>query len=103
MSDKPLNIADYAAIRTKKTHKACRHKSIICDDHTRQIECQSCGKILDPFDWIFRQGVEQEKAVFDLQHIRHETQIAMDEFADLSRQKRNLQAQVKRLKEKVKQ
>ena len=102
MSSTPVNISDYAAIKTKKTPTACRHKNITCEDHTRQIQCQTCGKTLDPFDWIFRQGIEQERAVFDLQHIRHETQLAMKEIADLYRQKRNLQAQVKRLKEKVK-
>ena len=84
-----------------REYNFCRCNQVLVNDHTRMLECQHCGKVIDPFDYIWRQANNQERNVFAVRHKKDEIKKFNDEIEELKRVKRNLQGQVNRLKKKT--
>jgi len=60
------------------------------------LQCQSCEKIIDPFDFLMREAKQQQSFVFQVGHLKHERDQLHKEVEELKRVRRNLKAQVKR-------
>ena len=46
-------------LKLKKPEKYCNHQIILVDEHTRTVECEECGQIIDPFDYLHKVASEQ--------------------------------------------
>lgn len=94
-----IDLTTQATIKPKRMQGFCRCQQVNCIEETRQLECQQCGRVIDPFDWLWKQALNQESAVFDVKRVRAEHERLVAEVDDLKRQRRNLKAQIKRAKE----
>lgn len=85
----------------KKSARQCRCMTVVCDEQTRMLECRQCGRVIDPFDWIWKVGQQQDRMVFDSQALRTLRDQLADEIGELKKERTNLKAQIKRAKEKL--
>jgi len=75
----------------------CQHQSINLIEHDRQVVCTKCGATLDPFDYLLHEaraisyGWEKYREVIRLIEERRK------QLADLDKEKKRLQGQVRRL------
>ncbi|MBO9492101.1 hypothetical protein J7384_17195 [Endozoicomonas sp. G2_1] len=79
----------------------CPHTKIDLDEHRRVIECTECRKIFEPFDYLLKWANGQQRIIWKITAAKHEAESLNNQIKELKRQKRNLQAQVNRLKKKV--
>lgn len=82
----------------RSRHTGCRHTSVMVIEDSRLLECSGCGKVIDPFDYLFSHAKGQQCVVWDLKQIKWELSDLKKTLESLKKEKRNLQAQVNRLK-----
>jgi hypothetical protein len=83
-----INVAD------SKPHNYCQHPSITLDPHKRVVECEACGAVLDPFEFLERQANL-------LQRAWQNHRAAQNKVSELHTAISNLNVELKRLKGKV--
>jgi hypothetical protein len=95
-----IDLLTHSSIKTKRrdlSSRLCRCQQVTVNEQTRMLSCQQCERVIDPFDWLYKQGQQQERAAFDVQQKRSESERLNKEIEELKRVKRNLQAQIKRI------
>lgn len=95
--DNVIDLTRGANVLPKKSKVFCRCIQVFVDEHTRALECQSCGKIIDPFDYMMGIANKHQRALWSTEILRDEEAKLQKEVDELKRQKRNLKSQVKRL------
>ena len=89
-------------ILPKFTEKhGCYHNSVYVVEDTRMLECQKCGKVIDPFDHLMVLAKHNFKVDMVNEQLKREGNRIREEVIELKRQKQNLQAQVRRLNNKI--
>lgn len=81
--------------------RACRHKQTAIDEVRKVVECKHCGQVFEPFEFIMMWATKETNLAYNITALAHERQELAKAVEDLKRQKRNLQQQVKRQKEKL--
>lgn len=79
----------------------CKCQSILVDEQERIVRCQRCNKVLDPFDYLYGQAKDQGNIIGWIKHLHIQRSKLHTEIEDLKRERKNLKAQVNRLKKKV--
>lgn len=100
MSD-VINLASSLRLEPKRSEKFCRCARVFVVEDTRMLECQSCGKIIDPFDFLMKEARQQQSFVFEVSHLKNERKRLEKEVDDLKRIRRNLKSQVSRASNSV--
>ena len=96
-----INIATARTLTPKRKQPGCRCYSVTVDEQTRMLECDKCHRVIDPFDFLFEWAKREQSNVFNINQRRREIKRLGEEIAELKRQRRNLKAQVARLKSKA--
>ena len=91
-----INLSSSLRLKPKRSSKFCRCNRVFVVEDTRMLECQSCGKIIDPFDFLMKEAKQQQLFVFEVSHLKNERDRLQKEVGELKQVKRNLKAQVKR-------
>ena len=99
MSD-VIDLSRTTKLTPKRKTGFCRCARVFVVEQTRMLECQDCGKVIDPFDFMMQEAKKQNSHVYQISHLKHEKEKLIDEVEDLKRQRRNLKAQVKRASSK---
>jgi hypothetical protein len=75
----------------------CRHGEIALVAHERRIECAECGATLDPFDYLLGDARAIRRGWENYRHVQQLIKERMETIAKLDKEKRRLQAQVRRI------
>lgn len=59
-----------------KTQKAkyCKHHVILVDEKTRMLECEDCGAMIEPFDYMLRLAQQEENIFSERTMLKYEVQ-----------------------------
>lgn len=87
----------------------CKHLRVTLDADARTCVCRDCGAAIDPFDylvsasgrWHDRRKAADLQVRRTLARLRSDCRTERSKLEALTRAKRNLQAQVRRLKKKL--
>lgn len=88
-------------LQTKRFKSSCRHKRFFIDPETRDVNCKACEAIVDPFDALSTIARDWDNAYHWLEQARGERRHLLDDIDKLKRERKNLRAQVNRLKRKA--
>ena len=98
----PINpaIAEELEITKKKLEKShkCvgRHKLVVVDEQLRTVTCETCGFVVDAFDYILAWAAEGEQRMEGLRRVEIQRRIAQAEHDDLKRKIKNMRTVLKR-------
>lgn len=83
---------------TREYPKYCsaRCKPLVIDLHRRVFYCRTCGKVHDPFDWLFAHARANDITLDRLKNLNAEIAQKREELEDLQRQIRNAKATIRR-------
>jgi len=104
MSDKNkiVNLQERTTLTPVKSEVyRCPHTKILLIEHKRVIECEQCEKIIEPFDYLWDWANKQQRIKWRIDSAKSEAQNLEEKVIELTKQKRNLQAQVNRLNKKL--
>jgi len=96
---KPAVDGESPMVHRRKT--PCLHGKTLLDDRLRTITCQLCNAVLDPFEVLNDISKDWERHAIRLRNINGEVKRLRGEVFDLKREKKNLQAAVRRAKGKL--
>lgn len=101
MTDNIVDFATAISLSPKGQRRACLCRQIFVDEQTRTIQCQSCSRVIDPFDYLMKSAKKQQNTVFEIEASRKTLGELQEQIQDLRRERQNLKAQVDRLRKKV--
>lgn len=70
-------------VKFKPRQNACQHKYIIIDLDMRQLQCETCGANVDPIEWIYQLGVEEDILTKRIDSLKRELQKLQGQKAEL--------------------
>jgi len=98
--DKIIDLSTKMRLEPRKGKRGCLCGSVYVCEHTRMLECQTCGKVIDPFDFMLKEARSQQNAVWGIKNLRNEHEKLDLAVSQLKKDKNNLNQQVRRLKNK---
>lgn len=102
MSDNIVNLQGRTTLTPVKTSNyRCSHAQITLCEHKRTLECEGCGKVIEPFDYLWGFATGQQRIKWRIDGAKSEAERLESQVAELKKEKRNLQAQVARQKKKI--
>jgi hypothetical protein len=78
-------------------HSFCEHPAINLNTHDRLITCSKCGATLDPFAYLVSEAIAIRRGWDRYRQVQHMIAERQQQLADLDREKKRLQGQVRRL------
>src|SRR5690349_10342884 len=85
----------HKAFSIKYPKYTCLHKQVIIDIEKRVVECESCGSIVDAFDFILHTASNEN-------HWFYHANVLKDKVSQLREIKMRLEKDVKNLESKIK-
>jgi len=79
----------------------CRHSYVLIDDHTKMIECEGCGYIMTPYEYVLKLAKRETNIFRNLKYAKMEQANLNKEMEELKRNIRNMKSQLKRTVEKI--
>ncbi|ULU26613.1 hypothetical protein [Dyella terrae] len=79
----------------------CNHRSLQIDTHERTVRCDACCAMLDPFDYIARNGQSLQMAWRDYRIVRDRIKALNESVERLAREEKRLKASIRRTKQKI--
>ena len=99
--DKVIKFDEIRLPVTVKAQKAfCSHPGILLDPDYRVVECQKCGAVIDPFDYLVEWANHDRNLNTMRRRIKREIKIKSKILEDLKRQEQNTKVRIKRLVKK---
>lgn len=92
---------EYIPLTPKQGGRYCRHPALYVVQESRHLECQLCGTIVDPFDFLFRWACRDYHLEITRKRLERQCRALTVELEDLKRQERNIKARIKRAKSSV--
>ena len=90
------------AMRIKSRHEQkCKHTRQTIDEELRTVGCRDCDEQLDPVQVLVHWARDWDNVDRTLRRNQRETRLLNQEIEELKRQKKNLAAQVARLRGKL--
>lgn len=79
----------------------CSHPSLEIDTHERSIRCTKCGAMLDPFDYLAKNGLSIQEAWRNHDLMRRRIREMHESIERLTKEEKRLKAAIRRAKEKM--
>lgn len=100
MTDNIVDLSAAIKLEPRKKPQHCLCLQVYVDEHTRTIECKSCGRVMDPFDFLMKAARKQNNTVFEIKASQQALGKLQEDIKNLRRERQNLKAQVGRLQRK---
>lgn len=78
----------------KKKQPGCRCVSVFVVEQTRTVECQKCGRVMDPFDYLFVQAKWQDHVDLTIKILAAERNRLEKVVDGLKRQEKNIKGRL---------
>lgn len=83
--------------KSKLSHDGCRHNvQLLLDTEAHQLQCPSCGQVLDPFDWILDYIQKWNYITTRYRQAQQQAAHAEKRLADLERLEKNTKARIRK-------
>ena len=89
---------------TKNEHSKeykCAHRKVLADKDNKVLECEKCGFIYTPWEYIWRLATSEERIYSHLKYANEEKIKLNEDLANLKRQVKNAKAQLRRAKQAI--
>ena len=83
-------------IKKETQFNSCRHKQMLADKQSQQLECADCGQIVSAWDYILRMCKDEQHLFDHIKYAKVERAQLDAELIDIKRQIRNAKSQLKR-------
>lgn len=83
-------------ITTEKVENECQCYAFTIVEASRMLVCKACGRVTDPFDYIWERAVKDEQYEFQARLLWEEAQETRKQLEVLRRQEQNVKARIKR-------
>ena len=90
----PKNQDEFSIKKIKK--HSCSHKYIEVDVEEREVRCQNCNTVIDPFEFIFGLATETENHISHKHFIENEVRELQDKKIKLEKEVANLKAKIRK-------
>lgn len=99
MSEKKVIQLDLTRIpaRPVRNEGFCRHKYVLVDEKTRTLECDACGQVIDPYDFMWEWAIGDRKLEITKQALKDEVTRLRQEVENLKREEQNARTRLRRL------
>lgn len=87
---------DDAAVRTRPRPPFCPHKSTTLDTEARRLYCRSCGREVDPFDFLVKLAHDFERHLEARDAAKRDADRAYRELEEVKRELGNAKARRRR-------
>lgn len=81
----------------KQTDKNCQHKYVEIDADEREVRCQNCNAIVDPFEYVLGMAYEENSQMQYKKWLKREVEMLEKQKQDIIKEITNLKAQKRRL------
>lgn len=78
-----------------------QHNMVWIDEHTRVLTCQKCGKVIDPYDYVYLWAKKETVLFSNIKQLRFEQSRIEQGNEKLKKEAQSLKAQIKRAKESL--
>ncbi len=85
----------------KRRNNFCSHPAIRLDEHSRTIECTSCGAALDPYDFLRSNAAELQRAWQSHALVTDDLKRLREHVAQLKKEEVRLKGRIGTLKKKL--
>lgn len=96
-SKKTSEIKSRLISKKENKYNRCKHRHVEIDDHTKMLECTSCGYIMTPYDYVLRLAERETNIFNNLKYAKMEHSQLNDELKELKRKIKNAKAQLNRV------
>lgn len=79
----------------------CYHRQVVVYEENREVRCQSCNALLDPFDVIMEYAERERRFHFASEYRKKKQRQLEERIESLKREERNTKARLKRAREKL--
>lgn len=83
----------------KEPLRYCSHRRVQVDEHQRELTCQECEAVLDPFEFILSVAREERMHFWNKKEVQDSIKQLSEERERLQKDVNNLKSQKKRLAE----
>jgi len=89
---------------TKKAtdYNLCRHPQMVLDEHLRQLSCEKCGKVIDPYEYVAFMANSENRLSVSVNLLKKEERALQEKIEALKREHKNLKARVNTASKAVK-
>ena len=95
---KPISDLEFSLKIKKEKH--CNHSHIEVDEDEREIRCQKCNSVIDPFDFLLTSAYEERNHFTNIIYLKSEVELYYKAIERAKKDLVNLKNQEKRWKEK---
>ena len=90
------------SVKKKQEVDYCNHAgTILIDEHFRILECEGCGKKIDPFEYLLKIARENDMYWDMRKRYKKEAQEVHARLQELKREEKNTKARIKRLQKQI--
>lgn len=83
--------------KTKPNEHYCRHANVFVVEKTRMLECQQCGQIIDPFDFMWQWANRDRNLQWTRDKLKKDIDELGERLSDMKKEEKNARARLKRL------
>jgi hypothetical protein len=84
------------SLKIKQAHH-CSHKYVEVDIDERELRCQTCKSVVEPFDFILSMAYEERNQQWTQKELKRQIESLKDEKQRLEKDVNNLKAQKRRI------
>jgi hypothetical protein len=70
---------------------------VVVDEADRKLECRDCGRIIEPFDYLWKTAKRRENVVHDLESLKSEVRLKRGELEKIKAEIQNERAKLRRI------
>lgn len=82
----------------KKREGFCQHTHVLVDEKTRMLECDACGQVIDPYDFMWEWATRDRNLQWTRDALKKDIAILRAEMEELKREERNIKSRLRRIK-----
>jgi hypothetical protein len=93
----PLGLVGDTGEIVLKRRMYCGHRKLVVDESKREVTCEQCNKVLDPYEALAHLAHGWEPYRFGIEQAKRENERRQLELEETKRLVRNVRAQLERL------
>lgn len=96
--------ASVKRVFTKKAadYNYCTHPQMVIDEHLRQLSCEICRKVIDPYDYVAFLANKENRLSVSVNLLKKEELALKEKIESLKKEYKNLKARVNTASKAVK-
>jgi hypothetical protein len=85
-----------ARITPKRQDRFCRHQHVLVVQATRKLECEHCGAVVEPFDFMWEWANRRLNLEYSRNRLKEQIKRLEKRLEALKREERNVKARISR-------